>query len=295
MEFIRKNKNLSLLILFAFSVFLLNGCGKKPPPDPPKSQPELILGILDALKNKQHQVALKKIERLRELEPTNVFVANLEILEKNNAIIALAQDEINDADLPGALEKVNEGIKKFGPHKNLVTASKKLAIATRISEILDVFKNPRDSAQLKRAALQLKDISTKYTPARPFLNLSEQKLKLAQKMDVWENRRALESYCSYIDEMLDKEDQDIPVLFAILEVADPYNPALLNYLDYLKGHDELSLKTYDTGDIFISDSSDGEDTGQDVEKEKIKIEDKTNKENNKKTEEKKGWWNKFTF
>lgn len=277
---------------------LINGCGKKTPPPPPRSQPELVLGILDALKQKKHDIALKKLERLRELEPTNVFLANLEILERNNAIIVQAQDEINDGNLSGALEKVNEGIRKHGRHKDLVTASKKLAIATRISEILDVFKHPRDSAGLRKAALQLKEIGTKYSPAKPFVPLAEQKLVLAKKMDVWETRRAIESFCSFLDEMLDQEDQDVPVLFAVLEVTDPYNPTLLNYLDYLKGHDELSLKTYNDEDVFSTDFSEDETTGEiknsDV-KEKIKTEEKTIENKDKKPEKKKGWWNNFTF
>lgn len=293
------------LSMTALGVLLLAGCGQGPPPDPPKSRTDLVLDILEALERRDHKVALKKVERLRELDPTNVFLANLEILERNNSIIIEAQEEINKGDLSGALKKVNDGMKKHGRHKDLVTASKKLAVAARINEILEIFKDPKHSARLRTAALQLKEISTKYRPARPFLPLSEEMVLEAKRMDIWETKRGIETFCSYIDERIDQEDPDLKLLFAVLEVADPYNPTLLNYLDHLKGHEGLTLKTFDEENVFSSGFSEDDDM-QDTIKVEVdpvvpgkatddveKVD--TKKPEEKKKEEKKSWWNKFTF
>ena len=282
-----------LNILFTASLLLVfSGCGKKPPPPPPKSRSELVLEVLDAVKHKNHTLALRKISRLRELEPTNVFLANLEILEQNNIIIVLAQKEINKKDLKSALGKINEGIKKPGRHDDLMTTQKKLAVADRIKEILEIFKHPKDSSQLMQAAVQLKTIGSKYKPAAPFVPIAELKIAEAKKMNEWETQRALESFCTYIDEMLIENDPDVNLLFAVLEVTDPLNHVLLNYLDYLQGNEDVSLMTYEDVDVFSSDD-DNIMSDLDSTEDKIKSEKGEQAEENK--QEKKEWWNKFKF
>lgn len=263
-----------------------------------------MLEILELLKKKDHEVAMTKISRLREIDPTNVFLANLEIAERNNMIICLAQEEINKGNLPKALEKVSDGIKKFGRHNDLLVAQQKLAVAARIQEILEIFKAPRDSKQLKESALQLKEIGMKYKPAAPFVSIAVNKIKHAEEMDKWETKRAVESFCSYIDMMIDENDPDTRLLFAILEIVDPYNTTLLNYLDYLKGNDNLSLKTYESDDnLFSSDFDDNKDETKDDKNQVIEnknedggdTEPENKPQENKGEEKKKGWWNKFTF
>jgi hypothetical protein len=294
------NKYLKLAFLLAVLCFF-SACGKKTPPPPPKSRSELVLEIFELLKNKDHEVVMKKISRLRELDPTNVFLANLEIVERNNMIICQAQKEINKGDLANALEKINEGIKKYGRHKDLMVAQQKLTVAARIEEILEIFKAPNNSSQLKDAAIQLKEIGNKYKPAVPFVPIAIKNIKLAEEKSKWETKRGIESFCSYIDTMIDQEDPDTKLLFAILEVVDPYNTTLLNYLDYLKGNENLSLKTYvDEEDLFSSDYAEegtGEEgTGNDlIMKEEDTSQPKTKIEENKTGDKEKGWWNKFTF
>lgn len=288
-------------VLLSATLVFLAGCGRKKPSDPPKSRSELVLEILELLKNKEHELAMKKVGRLREIDPTNVFLANLEIAERNNMIIVQAQEEVNKGDLVRALEKINEGIKKFGRHNDLLVAQQKLAVTARIDEILAVFKQPENSTQLKEAAIQLKEIGSKYQPVAPFVPIADAKIKQAEEMDKWETRRAIESLCSYIDMMIDANDPDTKLLFAVLEVADPYNTTLLNYLDYLKGNDNLSLKTYeDTGDLFSSDlnrntGADIKATPEDKKENTPGTEIKTEDNKSEDKDNKKGWWNKFTF
>ena len=277
-----------LLTVGVLSLFA--GCGKPIPPPPPKSRSDLVLGILDAVKHKDYTLVLRKISRLRELEPTNVFLANLEISEQNNAIIVLAQEEINKGNLKGALEKIKDGIRKYGRHSDLMTAQKKLTVATRIKEILEIFKHPKNSAQLKQVATQLKMIGSKYKPAAPFIPVAEKKIAEAKQMNEWETKRAIESFCDYIGEMLKENDPDVHLLFAVLEVTDPLNPLLLNYLDYLQNNDNNSEMTYE--DIFLDelnvmDNSEDdieEDTGENVKKKEKNSDNKPVK---------KEWWNKF--
>ncbi|MBN1864536.1 MAG: hypothetical protein JW808_06510 [Victivallales bacterium] len=272
---------------------LIVSCGKKDPPAPPRTLPKVVVETLEALQSGDHKLALVKVERLRELAPTNVFLANLETLEENNVIIVEAQKQIDKADLQGALNIVNEGIIKHGRHADLLGASNKLALAVKSDEILQVFKSPRDSAQLLAAAAQMKEIASSYPPASPFLPLVEEKTALAGKMAKWESARAIESFCSYLDQMLDKNDPDIDVLFAVLEIADPLNETLLNYLYNLKEDQNLPLKTFCDDGLFSSDLTGGGPAV--IEKVPENGKTKDSPETEKEPDKKEGWWNRFTF
>ena len=273
----------------------ISGCGKRQAPPAPKNRPELINDTLNVLKERQHEVALKKIERLRELEPTNVFLANLEILERNNSIITEAQREIDKYDLKKALAVINDGIKKYGRHKDLMNASKKLSLASKIEDLLEKIKNPRDALSLRNAATHLKKISVKYAPAKPFAVISEHYLKVADKMEKWENQEAISYFHSYVDVCIDKKDPDLDVLFAMMEIEDPNSKSLLVYLDHLQGNKELPLKTFISEDEILRKQIALElkktaEPKKDTSIENTKKEKSSLNNNNK---EKKGWWDKF--
>jgi len=288
-----KKQCFSAFMILLVAVFS-SSCGKTQAPPPPKSRPELINDTLNVLKDHEHKIALKKIERLRELEPTNVFLANLEILERNNTIVTEAQAQIDKCDLKKALAIINDGIKKYGRHKDLMNASRKLSIATKLEELLTRIKKPRDSDQLRKSALQLKKVSEKYKPAKGFKDIAEKQLVKAEKMEKWENQEAIVCFLTYLDGCIDRKDLDVDVLFAILEIEAPNSKSLLVYQDHLQGNSELPLKTFISNDEILRKQIALElqkDKKEKIdEKEKIDKESLLKKDTNKK---KKGWWDKF--
>ena len=281
-----------ICIILSLTSLFLGGCGGDTVPDPPESKQQIVLDTFTALEQRNHAVAMKKIARLRELEPTNVFLANLEVLERNNSIIKAAQAKIDENDLKGALEIVSTGIRKFGRHDDLMNVQKKLKIITRIEELLKVFRAPLDSDQLKAAATQLKKIGEVYKPASMFIQLSKQKLAEAEVMYNWEIQRAVIDLVSQIDDLQREDDSDVPLLYAILENVDPTNPVLLNYLEYLNGDEYVDLTIYPEENIFAT-SDEGD---EDEESDESSPSDQQKKEENPQKDEKKGgWWNKFSF
>ena len=276
----------SLIILF------LPGCGKKDHPDPPMMRANIVLDTFTALENKEHKAALKKIARLREIDPGNVFLANLEILERNNSVLGDAQRKIDEEDIKGALDIVSEGIRKYGKHNDLVNAEKKLKVVVKIRELLEVFKSPHDSDQLRIAASQLKQIGAAYKPAAIFIPIADTQLKYAEKMHKWEMRRAVDGLCSDINTMQQENDPDVAILYAVLQIADPDNPVLLDYMDYLKGNEDIDLIIYPEEDIF-ADEDENDDARSPAENGE---QDQSGKSGEEKEEDKKGgWWDKFTL
>ena len=271
----------SIYILSLSLALFIVGCGEDKIPDPPLIRSQTVIDTYNVLEKNEHSVALKKIVRLRKIDPSNVFLANLEVLERNNSVIDEAQLKIDDGDLVSALAIVSAGIRKHGKHKDLIRAQKKLKVVTKIHEILDVFKEPRDSEQLSAAATQLKKIGETYKPASIFISLCDRKLVEAKLMDKWEMNRAVSSLCSHINDLHVGNDSDVELLYAVLEIEDPTNPMLINYLEYLNGA-EVDLIIYPEENIFADTEGDTPDEKKEEKKDKEK--------------EKNGsWWNKFSF
>ena len=72
----------SINILTLSSLFLITGCGGDKTPTPPLNRSKTVIDTFNVLEKKEHSVALNKIQRLRQIDPSNVFMANLEVLER---------------------------------------------------------------------------------------------------------------------------------------------------------------------------------------------------------------------
>ena len=301
-----KLKLLKLYIFVASATLLISGCGKKSAPPPPKVRSDLVLGLYDAMDARRHEDGIRKIARLREIAPSDVFLANLEKCERNNSILMVAQKLIDIGDIKGACEAVEDGIIKYGRHPELMNAKKKLNVTNKIQTILEMFKNPYDSDSLESNAVMLKEIASSYKPAKMFLPIAAKEMKKAAKLRAWEKKLAIDGLCSQIATLLSKDENgdsnNVGILYAVLEIADKNNDVLLKYRDYIAGKGNSSLKVYKEEDIFDSLTTTSEEpkTEEKVEVESMPQEDEnkqetTTKELKEKKKETGGWWKKFSF
>ena len=269
------------------------GCGGESAPSPPAGRSKLVLASLDAMDAKNHELALRKIARLRTLAPSNVFLANLEIAETNNAILADAQKRIDDGSLPEALAVVDNGIREHGRHDTLMTARKKLAVAAKVEQLLKMFGNPRDSDTLRAAAQRLLKIAKAYPPAKDFAPIAETQLAKAREMAKREMDRAVDGLCSDIDTAWKNGDEDIDILYAVLEIERPDHPLLKEYISYLEGDEFASPEPYPEEDIFADDEEADSQDGEPMEGDSGEQAAPASEE--KKPEKKKSWWDRFSF
>ena len=302
-----KLRLLKLYIFVASAALLISGCGKKTAPPPPKVRSDLVLGLYDAMDARRHEDGIRKIARLREIAPSDVFLANLEKRERNNSILMVAQKMIDIGDIKGACEAVADGIIKYGRHPKLMTAKKKLDVANNINTILEVFKKPYDSDSLESNAVMLQKIASSYKPAEKFLPIAAKEMQKAARLRAWEKEKAIDGLCSQIATVLSKNEDvgsnNVEVLYAILEIADEENDVLLNYRDYIAGKGNSSLSVYKEEDIFDSlttTTAEEPKAEEEVEVEVIPQEDEnkqdtTTKEPKEKKKETGGWWQKFSF
>ena len=218
---------------------ILCGCSKgKAPPSLPTQKADLVLEMFASLEKGDHKAALAKVERLRALEPDNIFLANLEARERNNVILAEVQKCLDEGNMDGAYKALDKGILEVGREPALEDARAELARISEASILLDGVADARNAAELSRNASRLLELSKSYPAAAFTLDFAESKIREASTQVVRERGMAIDDLCREINMGAVRGEADVGLLYALLAVEDPKNPELKKYLEYLEGKRE---------------------------------------------------------
>jgi len=229
----------SALLIFICAV--ISGCSKKKEvPDPPTARSELVLGLFSALNKEDHNLALGKIERLRKLDSGNLFLAGLEMKEKNNAMIVEIQNLLNNGKINESIALTNDFILKHGRNEEFISIQEELQVIKQLKETIDALNDPSSSMRLARNSAKLKAIASRYKPAEIFIPYANEKLALAKKLFSSEKKKAVEDLSLEITGLMSKKDPKAANALAILAIENPDHPVILSYMDYISG---LSDKT----------------------------------------------------
>lgn len=220
--------------LFIFSCAVFGGCSKKKEvPDPPTSRSELVLDLFSALAKKDHNTALGKIERLRKLDSGNLFLASLEMKEKNNAAISEIQKLLNEGKLDEAINLNNDFMLKRGRNEDFIAIQNELQVIKQLRETVDALNDPSSSTRLARNAAKLKTMASKYKPAEAFIPYANDKLAQAKKLFSTEKKKAVEDLSLEIMGLMSKKDPKAANVIAILAIENPEHPVIMGYMDYI--------------------------------------------------------------
>jgi hypothetical protein len=224
-----------------FSCSILGGCSKKTEvPEPPAARSELVLSLFSALNKKDHNSALGKIERLRKLDSGNIYLANMELKEKNNAIIAEIQNLLDNGRIEEAIKLTNDTIMKRGKNEDFVFIQDELQVIKQLNDTVIALNDPSSSTRLARNAAKLKAIASRYKPAEIFIPYANEKLALAKKLFSSEKTKAIEDLAIEITGLMSKKDPKAACVIAILAIENPEHPVIMCYMDYIGG---LKVKT----------------------------------------------------
>lgn len=227
-------------LIFCYSAVLLFSCGflgacskKREVPDPPTSRSELVLDLFSALGKKDHNTALGKIERLRKLDSGNLFLANLEMKEKNNAAISEIQKLLNEGKLEEAINLNNDFMLKRGRNEDFISIQNELQVLKQLKDTVDALNDPSSSTRLARNAAKLKTMASKYKPAEAFIPYANEKLAQAKKLFSSEKKKAVEDMSLEIIGLISKKDPKAANVIAILAIENPEHPVIMAYMDYI--------------------------------------------------------------
>lgn len=214
-----------------FSAILACGCGRAAnAPAPPTTRANLVLELFDSLESKNHELSLKKIDKLRSLDSSNIFLANLEISERNNKLIREIQQMLDSGNIKGAISETEKYLAKYGIDDRIGSTNDELGTLTKIKATIEAFEDSdSDSIKIARNAGELKEYSKTYAPAAIFATLADDQLARAKMLREWENRRTIEDMESdYV--VLSRENRGLAaVIFASLARQSANKEAKTDY------------------------------------------------------------------
>jgi len=183
-----KLKPLALLSFAVACLVLCASCGRKQAPDPPAAKPLLLLDIYYSMEKGDHKAALNKILRLKEIDKSSVFLAELEALERNNMYLVETNRLLDSGDAAAAAGILDGALKRHGTIEAILDAKRTLATLKEASSLLDVLGSSRSSESMREAALRLREIADSCKPLESLGPLAAAKLLQAEEMARFETK-----------------------------------------------------------------------------------------------------------
>lgn len=142
-------------------VFLIlgSGCSKREVPPPPKTQPELLLEIYDSARKNQYNATLLKLQKMRALDPTSVFLAELENTVRFNRLTAVVNTYLQMGHFEAALNALQDYEKRYGYTDYTSRAKERLSLIVQLDRQLRQVRQANRSDRLEQEIKALKNLA----------------------------------------------------------------------------------------------------------------------------------------
>ena len=163
-----------------------SGCSKRDVPPPPKTQPELLLEIYDAARKHQYEATLLKIQKMRALDPTSIFLAELENTVRFNRLSAVVNTYLEMGKFEEALQALQEYENKYGFSDATEKTKARLLFITRLDSLIQQLKQAGRSEELEKRIADLEKLTqnTGISPKiRNFIQEKQSILPVLRKME----------------------------------------------------------------------------------------------------------------
>ncbi|MBQ9337740.1 MAG: hypothetical protein IJS14_10645 [Lentisphaeria bacterium] len=199
------------------------GCAKQKAPPPPRTQPELLLEIYDSARRQQYEAALIKIQKMRALDPTSVFLADVENVIKFNRLTAVVNAYLRMGKFEEALNALLDYEKKYGYSEATEKAKERLFLFARLDHQIRLIKeSTRRADELENRINVLKDLLKKTGKSPKIVNFIQKKESMIPELRKQERILMLrELHLTSIDRLLIGDRRTAYVLSAIFAMQEP--------------------------------------------------------------------------
>lgn len=216
--------------LFLFTV----SCDNSIPP-PPKAHPELLLEIYDAMAKKEHHTAVAKIEKLRAIEKTSVFLSELESVERNNILFGKVNKLIAAGNFAAAQKILLDQEVLHGTNDDSAEAMRQLQALAQLNALMTEAAYARTSFELKQTLAELNKVAKKIMISQKMQNFIRKKESDIKIMETVERDRMLFSMLSDAGQMISAGSVGGPALTASLALEEGNNPEIADLLTKISG------------------------------------------------------------
>ena len=210
----------------------------KPAPEVPMERSRVLLRLFGNLELRENDEALKNIETYRNLDPTNLFLSDLEHIVRANGVIESARAKLEAGDVAGAADDLDAYCLKYGDVSPSVTDAKaKVDLLREASRLNDKLLAAEFSEDLRAAAADLNTFAknnAKLFPGLPAYAAS--KVKEADALAATEKSDACVAlFQDALDAAAEGRKAEAAALTALLELnADPAQRA--GFEDWLRNN-----------------------------------------------------------
>ena len=198
------------------------GCAKQKAPPPPRTQPELLLEIYDAARRQQYEAALIKIQKMRALDSTNVFLAEVENVIKFNRLTAVVTAYLRMGKFDEALNAVLDYERRNGFSEATEKAKERLTLITRLDRQIQLVKAARRSSDLEKRIGELNELLKKTGKSPKIENFIRKNESMLPELRKQETALALrELHQTSLDRLAIGDRRTAYVLSAIFALQAP--------------------------------------------------------------------------
>ena len=177
-------------VLILLSTALFCGCGKRAP-EPPRVRMTLVLDLLDDIAAGKHREALAQIRRYKDLDQTNVFIAELENIERANIHIDEAENALQQQNQAGAERAIREAIRVVGPVPELTKAANDLRLLAELEMLAYRIEQPENSAELAANLELFRQKASAFPNNGALADYAQKRQALVRKLKIREDHLAV--------------------------------------------------------------------------------------------------------
>lgn len=118
-------KRYGLMAGLFIGMLLCGGCGHEHQA-PPLTSGELMVRFFASMRKGDYENAVQLGSKLQALDTSNDLVSQLVVIQQSNQYIAMAQQAIDEHDLPRALAAIDSGIRAYPGNRTLPQLSRQV-------------------------------------------------------------------------------------------------------------------------------------------------------------------------
>ena len=223
-----------ITFIFIAGIAGLSGCGKKEIPPPPVTHTLLVKKLFDNIIRHQHKAAVKRIQKVRALDPSNEFLIQLEEREFCNYYIQQAQKLLDAGEITQTLAIITPAVKKYPLNRNLLAIQTELKQLKKLQQHIRLLNSAVSSREMNSQINAIALFIRNYPSSKILRPLLRKKILLAFKMKLHEQERARFDLLCDLETVRRAKNVDRNLNDALLAVLSVANAATVNKNERVK-------------------------------------------------------------